>query len=152
MAITKETIKKAQELYSELKGADWGGELNGQDIWRECVKMAMESEGEDHSNDNAPKYPREFDRRKKQYVAKVEEDGSRTFFGTRTNWTRGGAANYAYSENEHPENLPIGTVLEIRNGSNRHLCTWRVQKTESGWVVLSSREKDVRPVRSRRVR
>lgn len=90
-------------------------------------------------------YPPHWNHLKKEWVAVISdtEDGSavdRTFLGQRTNMTRSGAnADIEYFEHEHPNNLELGTILEIKQGSHKNLACTYFRKDQDGWKYLGER-------------
>lgn len=74
--INKETIRKAKELYAEIKDLDWEGDLTNQDKWRECVRSVIKEE--EKVRENLPK----LSNSSKGRIKKIEEMQKRGIEGS----------------------------------------------------------------------
>ena len=92
-----------------------------------------------------PKYPKTWNWLKKEYAAIIDFDEDseilRTFLGKRVRFSSSGKnADIEYDESEMPDVLDVGTILEIRDGSHKHLNTAYYRKDDDGWKFLGYRE------------
>jgi len=91
-----------------------------------------------------PEYPTNWNHLKKEYVAVLGFQGEtveRRLLGKRVGMTRDGrSAGLEFKADEMPDALPVGTTLEIRDGSHKHLLTSYFRKDAGGWRLLKQKE------------
>ena len=91
-----------------------------------------------------PDYPTTWNHLKKEYVAVMDfKDGKigRRLLGQKINRTRDNrSADLQFAAEEIPGRLPVGTILEIRDGSHKHLFTSYFRKHADSWRLLKRKE------------
>jgi hypothetical protein len=92
-------------------------------------------------------FPYGWDHLKRQYAAILTYDNTkdkidRKFLGNRTNFSSSGKnATITYSESEKPENLPVGTIVEIKEGSHKNLSQIYYKKTgKNEWSKITYKQ------------
>ena len=98
--------------------------------------------GDDKAYDFRDIVPKAWKRVKKQYVAVLDiEDGEvkRNFIGTLTGFSRSGAnADLIIDDSEIPTEL--GSLIEVRSGSHKHLSQKIYRLDKDGWRLVAERD------------
>ena len=91
-----------------------------------------------------PVLPTHWNHIKKQYAATITFDDDynlvRDFLGSRENFSSTRKNADIEYKDEVLEKMPIGTVLEIKEGSYKHMPTTYHRKTKNGWVLVATRK------------
>lgn len=112
----------------------------GYDPDRELAEYLSFAEG----SLSEPSLPTSWNHYKKEYAAiltLVDGKNNRIFLGRKTNYTSSGAnAHIEYCDDEMPDALPVGAILEIRDGSHKHCDISYYRKDIDGWKYIATRE------------
>lgn len=86
---------------------------------------------------DAPTYPTSWNHIKKQYVATISHEGDREYVSERENFTsKKKNADLVVGNYHQPENLLVGSVIEVKAGSYKNLEKIVYRKDTDGWKLL----------------
>ena len=84
-----------------------------------------------------PVYPTSWNHLKSEYVAIIDDDGEREFVSEAYDHSSSGKnAKLRVDEHNQPENLPLGTIIEVKQGSYKSPIRRIYRKDADGWKLL----------------